>query len=160
KAVPFGDDDAFPLPERHGLYLDLLRESGAVYEEWNEALVAPTAAHRLFGQPDARQAHTWARGWLKARHWADGLGMPEPRELDEEPHAPTGRQVLAWALGCLARSGDHWYELNTFLVTLASLQGDSSFSLPVAGLAWEPKLVDQDEGKPSIPNRIRRGRVS
>jgi Helicase conserved C-terminal domain len=68
----------------------------------------------------------------------------------------TGRQVLAWALGCLARAGDHWYELEAFLVGLHALQGHSSFRLPYLIQVWDPKLTAaQDKEKRTGEDRMR-----
>ena len=54
----------------------------------------------------------WARSWLSTRDWFDGYGTPTASEREHyASHVRTGRQVLAWMLGCLASAGDHWYDL-------------------------------------------------
>ena len=94
------------------------------------------------------------RGWLSARHWFDGSGISGNQDSAESLN--TGRQVLAWALGCLARAGDQWFELETFLVELHALQGHSSFRLPYLKLVWDPNLAAaQDKEKQTGDARTR-----
>jgi Helicase conserved C-terminal domain len=141
KALPQADDSEYVLPERHALYFELLRGAAAIVVEGNEARVDPTAAHRLFARAGVWQAHSWARGWLTTRHWFDGAGTPEAGEMDDVPgHVRTGRQIVAWALGCLAHAGDDWYDLNGFLAAIHDLQGGSRVHLPYTGQAWDPRL--------------------
>src|SRR5262249_35802087 len=131
KAVPLADDSEFVLPDLHELYCELLQSLGVLRVQGNEVVADPGAATRQFARPGFQQMNSWARGWLSARHWLDGTGAPEGRwEEDSAERVRTGRQVLAWALGCLANAGDHWYELDTFLAQLQALQGHSSFHLP------------------------------
>ena len=145
KAVPLDDNPEFPLPKPHGLYLDLLRYSGMIHFQYGDLVTDPTAASREFARPGFWQADSWARGWLSARHWFDGNGIPEGRaSLDSADPVRTGREVLAWALGCLAHAGDHWYELDTFLEKLQSLQGHGTF-LPYMSLVWDPELAAAKE---------------
>jgi hypothetical protein len=141
KAVPLGDDPEFPLPKPHGLYFDLLRYSGMIRIQYGDVIVDPTAAARELAKPGFWQGDSWARGWVSARHWFDGQGIPEGRAmLEAADQVRTGREVLAWALGCLARAGDHWYALDTLLDQLQALQNHHSF-LPFLKLAWDPELA-------------------
>ena len=71
----------------------------------------------------------WVRGWLHARSWFDGIGAPDPSDLEYGSAVETVRAVVAWALASLAHSGDHWYELNAFVSAIDALQGDVSFSI-------------------------------
>jgi Helicase conserved C-terminal domain len=139
KAVPLDDGSDFQLPDPHGFYCELLRYTGAIHVQGDEAIPDPGAATRQFNEPGFKQAYSWVHGWLSARRWFDGSGISGNQDSAES--LTTGRQVLAWALGCLARAGDHWYELETFLVGLHALQGHSSFSLPYLKLVWDPKLT-------------------
>src|SRR5262249_49406460 len=142
KAVPLDDGSDPRLPDPHGLYFDLLRYDGLILEQGSELVPKATAGARRFTRPDFQQMHSWARGWLSAPHWFDGSGTPEGRaELDYAGPVRTGRQVLAWALGCQAHAGDRWYALETFLERLYALHGPHShFHLPYMALAWEPEL--------------------
>jgi Helicase conserved C-terminal domain len=143
KALPSANDSGFVLPERHALLFELLRGAGAILVEGNEARADPVAAQRLFARTGVRQAHSWARGWLTTRHWFDGTGTPGAGELDDAPdRVRTGRQAVAWALGCLAHAGDDWYDLNGFLATLHDLQGGSRAHLPYSTPAWDPELPE------------------
>jgi hypothetical protein len=157
KAVPLGEDSEFWLPEPHGLLFELLRYAGAVRVEGNAAVADPAAATRMFDQPEAWLAYSWARAWLTARHWNDGVGAPETYDLeDREQTVQTARQVLAWGLGALAHAGDHWYALETFLAALDSFEGNALYYLPLEPHAWNPKL---SSGKPG-PARLQRPGVS
>ncbi|MBV8383605.1 MAG: helicase-associated domain-containing protein [Planctomycetaceae bacterium] len=153
KAVPLDEGSDYPLPEAHGLYVELLRYAGIIQVEGNAVHVDPAAATRQFAQSGAWQAYAWTRGWLRARHWFDAVGTPEAFDLEHYAHrVATARQVLVWALGCLAHSGDHWYDLNTLVAALYALQGTAHFYLPFGNPAWDPKLEPpkdqvQAEGK-------------
>ncbi len=142
KAVPCDADRAFPLPEPHALFCELLRYGGALLFEGDSARADSAAATRLFTQPAVWQAHTWARGWLSARNWCDGIGMLEGHDLESGNRATSGRHVLAWALGCLARAGDHWYDLHTFIAGLHALQRNSNFATPFGKCAWDPQFPE------------------
>jgi hypothetical protein len=153
KAVPLGEDPEFWLPEPHGLLFELLRYAGAVRVEGNAAVADPAAATRMFAQPEAWLAYSWARAWLTAWHWYDGSGTPETYDLESrESTVQTARQVLAWGLGGLAHAGDHWYGLETFLAALDSFGGNTLYYLPLEPHAWNPKLGTG----PSGPERLRR----
>jgi hypothetical protein len=157
KAVPLDDGSDFRLPKPHGLYCELLRSIGMVRLEWNELLAEPAAAARQLGRSGFAQVDSWARGWLSARHWFDGSGIPEGRAIEDSAgHVWTGREVLAWALGYLARAGHHWYELDAFLAKLYAFQGHHGFHLHYGNLAWDPKLAAaQDKEKQSGEARQR-----
>jgi Helicase conserved C-terminal domain len=146
KAVPLGNSPDFQLPDPHGFYCELLRCTGVLRIEGDKIVPDLGAATRQFSKPGFRQVNSWVRGWLSARHWFDGSGIAANKDSLES--LTTGRQVLAWALGCLARAGDHWFELEAFLVALYALQGHSSFRLPYHKLVWDPNLAAaQDKEK-------------
>jgi hypothetical protein len=146
KAVPLDNSPDFQLPDPHGFYCELLRCTGVLRIEGDKIVPDLGAATRQFSEPGFRQVNSWVRGWLSARHWFDGSGIAANKDSLES--LITGRQVLAWALGCLARAGDHWFELETFLVALYALQGHSSFRLPYHKLVWDPNLAAaQDKEK-------------
>jgi hypothetical protein len=158
KAVPLDNGSDPRLPDPHGLYVDLLWYAGLILEQGSELVPDATAAARRFTRPDFQQIHSWARGWLSAPYWFDGSGTPEGRAaLDSAGPVRTGREVLAWALGCLAHAGDRWYALDTFLERLDALHGPHShFHLPSMELAWEPELAAaRDKEKPSGEARLR-----
>jgi Helicase conserved C-terminal domain len=139
KAVPLDNSPDFPLPDPHGFYCELLRYTGALRVQGDKIVPDLGAATRSFSQLSFRQVISWVHGWLSARNWFDGSGISVNQDSAESLN--TGRQVLAWALGCLARAGDHWFELETFLVELHALQGHSSFRVPYLKLVWDPNLA-------------------
>ena len=139
KAVPLDNSPDFPLPDPHGLYCEILRYNGVIRVQGDKLVPDFSAATRQFSEPGFRQVISWVQSWLSARHWFDGSGIPS--SLDSVESLNTGRQVLAWALGCLAGAGDQWFELENFLVELHELQGHSSFRLPYLNPAWDPNLV-------------------
>jgi hypothetical protein len=154
KAVPLDGGSDFRLPDPHGLYCELLWSTGALRVQGDKAIPDSGAATRQFNQPVFQQVSSWVNGWLSARRWFDGSGLSGSQDSAEVMQ--TGRQVLAWALGCLARAGDHWYELEAFLVGLHALQGHSSFRLPYLTLVWDPKLTAaQDKEKRTGEDRMR-----
>jgi hypothetical protein len=150
KAVPLDDGSDLRLPDPHGLYLELLRHAGVLRFQGGAIVADAAAAARQLAATDVEPMTSWARGWLSARDWWDGIGAPEGRDYsgfgEQVLH---GRQALAWALGCLARAGDHWFELGTFLARIRALQGEArGFYLPSERLAWDPKLVaPRDQGE-------------
>jgi Helicase conserved C-terminal domain len=154
KAVPLDGGPDFRLPDPHGLYCELLWSTGVIRVQGDKAIPDSGAATRQFNQPVFQQVSSWVHGWLSARRWFDGSGTAGSQDSAEA--IKTGRQVLAWVLGCLARAGDHWYELEAFLVELHALQGHSSFRLPYLTLVWDPKpTVAQDKEKRTGEDRMR-----
>jgi Helicase conserved C-terminal domain len=154
KAVPLNGGSDFRLPDPHSLYCELLWHTGAVRVQGDKAIPDSGTATRQFNLPDFQQVNSWVHGWLSARRWFDGSGISGSQ--DSADAIRSGRQVLAWALGCLARSGDHWYELDTFLMGLHALQGHSSFRLPYLMPVWDPKLTAaQDKEKRTGEDRLR-----
>jgi len=142
KAVPLDDGSEFRVPELHGLYCELLRYMGVVRVASYELLVDSKVASSQFAKTGFRQVDLWARGWLSAGNWLDGRGIPESREFDDSARkVRIGRQVVAWALGCLARAGDHWYELEGFVSALHAIQQHHNFYLACGTRAWDPKLI-------------------
>jgi len=153
KAVPLDDGSEFRLPELHGLYCDLLRYMGVVRVASHELLVDSKVASSQFAKTGFRQVDLWARGWLSAGTWLDGRGTPENRHFDDPARkVRIGRQIVAWALGCLARAGDHWYELEAFVSAIYALQRHHNFLLSCDRGAWDPKLIGaQDTEKQNGP---------
>jgi hypothetical protein len=156
KAVPLEEGPDHRPPQPHGLYVDLLRYTGMLRNQSGTIVADPAVAARKLARPGFWQVDSWARGWLSARNWFDGRGIPDGRAIEDSAGlVRTGREVLAWALGCLARAGEHWYELETFLDRLHALQGSRSF-LPYTPLAWDPKLAPaQDKEKQGGEARLR-----
>jgi len=142
KSIPLDDGSEFVLPDPHGFYCELLRYLGVFQLGYNEIVVDPAAATRQFAAPGFRQMNAWAHAWVAIGNWWDGTGVPEGRDNeDSASRVRSGRQVLAWALGCLARAGDRWYELDTFIAGLHELQaGNHGFYLPYGKPAWDPNL--------------------
>ena len=139
KGVPLEADSEFPLPEPQGLYLNLLMRAGVIVAGAGQLSVDPALVKTLFGQSDAFQAHSWARSWLKAENWFDGFGASTSSDSSETIRAVFNlREALAWALGCLARAGDHWHGLEDFLAAIENLLGSQQSSLPWRDLAWQP----------------------
>ena len=156
KAVPLDKGSDFRLPDPHSFLFELLRQVGAVRVQGGEASVDPVATTRQLGLSSPLQAHHWARGWLSTRDWFDGYGTPTPRERDHYASSVgTGRQVLAWMLGCLARAGDHWYDLTAFLETAYASLRHAQPHLPVRDAAWKPGLSVALDPQASGPERQR-----
>ena len=141
KAVPLDKGPDFRLPDPHGFFFELLRQAGAVRIQWNEASADPAAMTRLIGLSGPLQAHTWARGWLATRDWFDGYGTPVASEREHYATSVwSSRQILAWTLGCLARTGDHWYNLTGFIETLYDNLRHVHPHLPGRESAWNPRF--------------------
>ena len=141
KAVPLEVGSDFRLPDPHSLRFELLRQSGAIRIRLGEASVDAEAMTRQIALPGPLQAHHSARGWLSTHDWFDGYGIPDAKE--REHHAMgvwSGRQVLAWALGCLARAGDHWYDLDGFIEALYANLRHANSLWPGRELAWNPRF--------------------
>jgi hypothetical protein len=153
KAVPFPEDRDFPLPDPQGFYFELLHQTGAIRIEGEQARADPAGATKLFTLSTAWQAHQWARSWLTAQYWVDGLGVQDagdsPYQQEPADNAlGTCRQVLAWALACLAQvapaGGDEgpWFELEDLLTALHDLQGElRTPGYTWSGYAWDPELT-------------------
>jgi len=155
KAVPLDDGSDFRLPDPHGLYCELLRYMGVIRVVSDELVVDSKVAAGQFAKSGFRQVDLWARGWLSAGNWFDGRGIPEAREFGDLGQTIwTGRQVVAWALGCLAHAGDHWYGLEGFISGLHALQRHHYFRMPSGKEAWDPKLIGaQDKENQHGPAR-------
>ena len=156
KAVPLDKGSDFRLPDPHGFLFELLRHAGAVRIQWGEASADPAAMTRLIGLSSALQAHLSARGWLSTLNWFDGYGPPGTREFEHcAASVQTGRQVLAWMLGCLARAGDHWYDLTVFLEAIYTNLRHVQPRWPVREMAWNPRFPAAQEAITSGPDRQR-----
>ncbi len=143
KGVPIEEDSEFLLPDPQAFYLDILMGPGAIVSEAGVARADAAAATKLFIKPDLRQAHDWAASWLKCRNWWDGHGATEAGDSDETSAAVRNvREILAWALGGLARAGDHWYELHAFVSSLYPLMKGITLYLPGSRLPWDPKFPE------------------
>jgi hypothetical protein len=141
KAVPLGIPADPRLPEPYSFLYGLLRGIGAVRAPGGEASVDPAMATRQFGRPGPLQAHHWAQCWLSTRDWFDACGTPTMSEREHyAARVCTGRQVLAWMLGCLARTGDHWYELTAFLEMIYTSLRHAQPHFPIRDAAWKPGL--------------------
>jgi len=164
KAVTLDKGTDSGLPNPHGFYFELLRQMGAVRIQEGEASPDRAAVARLFGQPDAAQAHAWARGWLSTACWFDGYGTLAPHDPENfAPSMRTGRQCLAWMLGGLARAGDRWYDLIAFLEAIFAGLAHASFPMPDRALAWapgfsvpEPIMPAWDAPRPSGPAEVQK----
>jgi hypothetical protein len=129
------------LVNPQGLFYELLRAMGAVRTAELVAVPDPSAAGKLIGQPTPWQAHLWARGWLVTRGWFDGHGVPSTSDRENYwSSVYTGRQVLAWALSCLARVEDCWYELSAFLEKLYANLRHVHPHFPILDPPWKPKF--------------------
>ena len=159
KGVPIEKDSEFILLDPHALYLSLLMSCGAIVAVAGASHVDPAAATRMFSMPDQLQAQTWALGWLHSRNWFDGYGFVESRVSNDTYSSPIrAREILAWALGGLAREGRHWYDLATFISALHDLVRGLQLSVTSVRLPWDPKFpeaVDADKLKYQDPNRAR-----
>jgi hypothetical protein len=147
KAVSLSEDDHYPLPDAQALYFELLRENGLVIATDTDAAAHPAAASRLFTLPTAQQVHAWARGWLTARFWCDGSGICSPDSgysPRDEVTTATAREVLAWALSCLAHAGEVWFSLSALLAALHPLVGHGYSSFGWGTSAWDPRLAEAE----------------
>ncbi len=145
KAVPLNEDAGYPLPDVQGLYFELLRGAGLLHIDEMEARPRPAAVARLFASSTAQQAHVWARAWLTCRFWFDGAGLCGEGTTwgndDEDGERYTARQVLAWALSCLAHAQDEWFSLSDFLEGLYPLVGQGHYSSDRGRGGWAPRLA-------------------
>ena len=145
KAAPIDGDGEFPLPDPQVLYFEVLRHAGAVQTDnlIGTAAINPAGARLLFDSSDANQARAWARGWLHARIWDDGVGSVEQSYayIDDDEFA--FRQRIAWALGSLARAGDPWYDMASLCAALESFRSDRPRRL--RPFAWLPTIRPVNE---------------
>ena len=111
---------------------------------------------RQIGLSGPLQAHQWARSWLSTRDWFDGYGIPDSKERENYAASVWScRQVLAWALGCLAREGDHWYELGGFVNALHAGLRHVNPHLPGRDAAWNPRFPAVLNPGTSAPDHMR-----
>ena len=141
KAVPLDVSPDFHFPDPHSFLFDILKNAGAVRIRDGEVSADPVAMARQMGLSGPMQAHTWARGWLSTRDWFDGYGAASVKERVHYATSMWGaRQVLAWALGCLARAGDHWYNLTGFIEALYANLRHANPHFPGQDAAWKPPI--------------------
>jgi hypothetical protein len=142
KAVPMAADADFPLPDAHGLFFEILRAAGIVRLEDGTAEVDTAAAGQLFRWPSAYQAHAWARGWLEAEAWLDGVGVVPPGDESVRKAVDVGRPALAWYLSALAHAEEQWVCLDDFLYHIHAATSSQLHSwYALYGLAWDPRLA-------------------
>lgn len=126
KALPALVDapDELAVPDRIDLAWELLRDLGAVGETGSIVTVDAGPLLALVGRTPAELGRAFARAWLAARHWQDGVGsVPEQEQRDAIVRygfdlMRTLRELLAWALGRLALHPPTWLDLEEFVVDL------------------------------------------
>ena len=149
KAIPLGDDLQFPLPEKQVFYFELLRRLGVVKTGVEHAHGDEAAAQRLFSRSTLEQARLWAAAWLRAEGWTDGSGSTNPEFVDYyytfESSLSSQRQVLAWALSCLAQQHDQWFDLRAFVERIGA-EGGSAVENRHSGVehkgGWDPAFIE------------------
>jgi hypothetical protein len=149
KAIPLGEDLQFPFPERQVFYFELLRRLGVVKTGVEHAHGDQAAAQILFSRPTLEQARLWVSGWLRAEGWTDGVGSTNPEYVDHyhnfETTLSSQRQVLAWALSCLANQHDQWFDLKAFVERIGA-DGGSAVENRYSGVehagGWDPAFVE------------------
>jgi hypothetical protein len=157
KTVPLPEDPDYPLPDPHGLLFEILLGSGFLDEQDGRAQPDEAEATEFFAASAPLQAHRWTWAWLNTAAWKDGVGLTRnsSRSYYGADSFRNDRQVIAWALGCLARSGEDWYDLRTFVETLLAFSRDK----PGYGFAWHESAWDP--GWPEIREwEKNRGQVS
>jgi hypothetical protein len=150
KAVSLGEDRDFPHPEKQAFHFELLRRMGAVKTEIENAHADQAAAQAIFSRPAWEQARLWATAWLHAECWSDGFGSTNPEVVNFyyafESSLSAQRQILAWALSCLAHQGDQWLDLKAFVERIEA-DGGTAAGEPYGGggstKGWDPKFVDR-----------------
>ncbi len=149
KAMPLPDDADFPLPDQQCLYFELFCSLGLIKIVREEARLNQENAHKLFGLPTEHQARMWAAAWLRAEGWCDGSGSTAPQgthpHLGLESALWVRRQILAWALACVAHQGVQWFDLLAFIERLGTDGGNAtrfSNSYQSYGRGWKPSFVN------------------
>ena len=151
KAIPLGEDLQFPLPERQVFYFELLRRLGVVMTGVEHAHGDEAAAQRLFSRSTLEQARLWGSAWLRAEGWNDGSGSISPEFVDYyytfESSLSSQRQVLAWALSCLANLPNQWFDLKAFVERLGADGGSAVEDRYSGGEhtgGWNPAFIELD----------------
>jgi hypothetical protein len=150
KAVPLGEDIQFPLPERQAFYFELMRRLGVIKIDVENAHGDEAAAQFLFSRSTPEQARLWVSAWLKSECWTDGFGSTDPQYVDSynnsESSLSSQRQVLTWALSCLAGQHDQWFDLKAFVEHIVA-DGGSAVENQNLGLehrpGWDPAFIDR-----------------
>ena len=146
KAVPVEDGSDYLLPELHGLHCELLRYMGAVRVASNQLIADPKVAAGQFAKTGFRQVALWRAAGCRQETGSMLRGVSEPRDFDDtEKTIRSGRQVVAWTLGCLARAGEHWYELNEFISALHAVQHHRNSGILCVRRGWAPKLIGAED---------------
>jgi hypothetical protein len=147
KIMPSGERDPMTPPAAESLYYEILRGLGAVDADTEGGTINLAAVESSLAHTAVVQSWHWARAWIHARLWQDGIGVVPDRNKREESariepaemlHA---REVLVWALCRVAHGSNDWLDLETFLGDLWSVTGEDTISFCWHEFAWRPNFA-------------------
>jgi hypothetical protein len=141
---PTIEDQPFVPPDRECFFYELLLQLNLLDIESSQ--VDLPSLQKLFEQPLAMQAREWGRGWMQSLLWQDGIGLVPDRSNEYEPVRiePSSlwkaRELLVWALSCVAQSENDWLDLETFLSDLWRLTQKDTIQFYWYSYVWEPEF--------------------
>ncbi len=101
---------------------------------------------RLFEEPSAVQAREWVRAWMRSPLWQDGVGLVPGRSSGyngdriEPGRLWKARELLMWALSCVAHTDNDWLDLETFLADLWHVTRTDEIDFYWSSYAWQPEF--------------------
>lgn len=162
KIMPGGEQDPMMPPAVESLYYEILRGLGAIDADTDGGAIDLAAVEKSLRQSAVVQSWHWARAWIHARLWQDGIGVVPDRnkrdesariELEKMIHA---REVLVWALCRVAHGSNDWLDLETFLGDLWSAMGEDTISFYWNEYTWRPNFASAKVKADTTGDKARR----
>lgn len=162
KTIPGGDNDPMRPPAVESLYYEILRGLGAIEADTDGGVINLAVVQSNLRQPDVVQCWHWARSWITARLWQDGIGVvPERTNRQDsariEPKTmQTAREVLTWALCRVATGKNEWLDLEAFLGDLWSATGEDIIQFYWNEYVWRPDFASAKSKQEITGDKARR----
>ena len=139
KVLPQNSPGPPSIPDLPGLYCELLEALGVITSTEEEGRVNLNLLQEMLGAHAEPLAFVLAGAWWFMPFWQDGIGSLSERDADyRADELNLMRELLAWGLGALARSGDGWFDLESFLRQLWDIQQNDTPRFYAGGYGWAP----------------------
>ena len=157
KVVPETSPGPPPVLDLLGLYSQMLDGLGVLTSTVEQGHINLDRLQKLLDANTEALAQSLVRAWLFVKLWQDGVGTLDGRDAGYSLNERTRvRELLAWGLGVLARSGDGWFDLELFLRELYAIQQTDTPRFYGGKYCWVPAFAQiEPNGDLTGPDRLR-----
>ncbi len=142
KVVPEVSSGPPSVPDLPGLYCQLLDGLGVLISTEEEVRINLDLLEKMLDTNTEALALVLARAWIYVKLWQDGTGTLDDRDAKYRLNSlHTMRELLAWGLGVLARVGDGWFDLESFLRELWNIHQKGTPYFYGCEYVWTPTFA-------------------